>query len=111
MEARPMYAVIKTGGKQYKVSPGDVIEIDKYDIKEGENFSLKDVMFLKDDTGKVLVGSPIVQGYIVKGELLGNVKGKKVIAFKFKRKKHSQKKRGFKSIKTKVKITDISKEV
>lgn len=101
-----MYAIIKSGGKQYRVSKGDVIDVELLgDEKKEINFG--DVLFVYD--GKVSkVGSPVVSGYSVKGEILSEVKGPKVVAFKYKRRKQYRRKVGHRQRYSRVKIVEIA---
>ena len=97
-----MFAVIRTGGKQYKVAKDDVISIEKLDGEAGAKVSF-DVLML-DAT----IGSPLVSGAKVTGEILSTAKGEKVIAFKKKRRKNTHRKRGHRQTFTKIKITEIA---
>ncbi len=101
-----MYAIIKTGGKQYRVSKGDVIEVELLSDTEDNLVQFDQVLFLNDGN-KIEVGKPTVAGCQVKGELLGNTLGPKVIAFKYKRRKNYRRKVGHRQKYAKVKITDI----
>jgi len=96
-----MFAVIRTGGKQYKVAKDDVIAIEKLDGEAGAEVSF-DVLMLDS-----AVGNPLVSGAKVTGEILETAKGEKVIAFKKKRRKNTHRKRGHRQTFTKVKITEI----
>ncbi|MEG1559454.1 MAG: 50S ribosomal protein L21 [Clostridia bacterium] len=101
-----MYAIIRTGGKQYKVSVGDVLSIEKLESEIGATVSFDTL--LVSDGEKVTVGKPLVNGVAVKAEVLEHGKGKKVIVFKYKPKKNSRKKNGHRQPYTKVKITAIA---
>ena len=81
-----MLAVIRTGGKQYLVSPGQKIKIEKVDIKEGKEITFKEVLLLEKNK-KVEIGSPLVRGARVTGKVLSHGKGKKIIVFKYRPKK------------------------
>ena len=100
-----MYAIIRTGGKQYKVEAGDVISIEKLDAEVGASVSF-DVLMLCDGEN-VRVGQPTVSGASVKAEVLEHGKAKKVIVFKYKPKKNYRKKQGHRQPYTKVKITEV----
>ena len=106
-----MYAIIETGGKQYKVAKNDIILIEKLNVKEGSPVKLDKVLLAKDGKS-VHVGSPYLKGCDVVCEFLGNVRGDKVIAFKYKRRKSEKKKIGHRQnfLKLKVKEINISKE-
>ena len=94
-----MYAVIKTGGKQYRVQKDDVIYVEKLDAKEGDAVNFEVLMLGKDDG--------VVIGAKVEGEVLGQVKSAKVVVYKYKSKKNERRKQGHRQPYTKVKITEI----
>ena len=100
-----MYAVIKTGGKQYLVQKDDVIYVEKLDAKEGDAVNFEVLMLGKDDG--VVIGTPVVEGAKVEGEVLGQVKSAKVVVYKYKSKKNERRKQGHRQPYTKVKITEI----
>lgn len=100
-----MYAIIRTGGKQYKVSEGDVIFVEKLAGEIGSAVSF-DVLMISDGEN-VKVGTPTVAGAEVKGEIVDHGKAKKVIVFKYKPKKNIRKKQGHRQPFTKVKITSV----
>jgi large subunit ribosomal protein L21 len=99
------YAVIKTGGKQYKVSVGDVIEVDRISGKDGK-ISFEEVLLLVND-GKVKVGKPFITGEKVEGKILEDFRGVKVRVSKFKSKVRYRRTTGFRAALTKVKIEKI----
>jgi large subunit ribosomal protein L21 len=101
-----MYAIIQTGGKQYKVSPGDVIFIEKLSATEGDEVSFDVLMVSKDD--EVLFGTPVVEGVQAQGKVLSHGRGKKIIVYKFKAKKNYRRKQGHRQPFTKVEITAIA---
>jgi large subunit ribosomal protein L21 len=100
------YAVIKTGGKQYKVSEGDIIEIDRIAGKDGK-ISFEEVLLLVND-GKVNVGKPFIKGETVEGKILEDIRGIKVRVSKFKSKVRYRRTTGFRAALTKVQIEKIS---
>ncbi|OQB44372.1 MAG: 50S ribosomal protein L21 [Parcubacteria group bacterium ADurb.Bin159] len=100
-----LFAVIKTGGKQYFVKEGDVIEIEKIPQGVGEKVEFSDVLAVFGD--KFLLGKPKVEEASVKGEVLAQFKTKKVVSIKFKSKTRYRKKTGARQEKTKVKINKI----
>lgn len=101
-----MYAVIETGGKQYKVQEGDVLYIEKLEANEGEAVSFDKVLLVSKESGLV-VGSPLVSGAKVTGKVEKHGKGKKIIIFKYKAKKNIRKKQGHRQPYTKVVIDKI----
>lgn len=100
------YAIVKTGGKQYRVSPGDVIDVEKLPVEEGAKVELTDVLLLSQD-GAVTSGSPGVQGAVVIGEVEEQGRGKKVTVFRFKAKTRHGVKTGHRQAFTRVRITGI----
>ena len=101
-----MYAIIATGGKQYKVSEGDVIMVEKLDVETGSDVTFDQVLAVGGD--KLVVGSPLVDKATVTGKVLDQTKGKKVIVYKYKRKSGYHKKNGHRQLFTKVKIDKIN---
>ena len=98
------FAVIKTGGKQYLVSKGDEILVDRIPEKKGKKLNLETLL----KSGKTLkIGSPTLKTGMVKAEIIDEVKDKKIIVFKYKAKKRYRKKTGFRAKKTKIKILSI----
>ena len=100
-----MYAIIATGGKQYRVSEGDVIYIEKIDAQVDSTVSF-DVLLVGNE-GDVKVGTPVVEGVKVEGKVVGHVRGEKIIVFKYKSKKNYRRKQGHRQPYTKVEITKI----
>ena len=100
-----MFAVIKTGGKQYKVAANDVITIERLDAEAGDVISFDQVLMLGGDT--VTVGAPTVAGATVVGELVEQARGPKVISFKKRRRQNSKRKKGHRQDLTIVRITEI----
>ena len=100
-----MYAVIVSGGKQYKVSEGDVIRVEKLEVEEGAKISFDQVLLIND--GSLKIGTPTVQGAKVSGTVLQNGKGKNVIVYRYKRKSGYHKKNGHRQLFTEVKIEKI----
>ena len=100
-----MFAVIKTGGKQYRVAPEDVIRIDRVAAEPGQVVEFGEVLVVGGDTP--VVGVPTIQGATVAGELLQHERGDKVIAFKKRRRKNSRRKRGYRHEFSVVRITEI----
>ncbi len=101
-----MYAVIKTGGKQYRVATDDIIIIEKLDGEAGASVEFGEVLMVGEGAS-VKVGAPTVAGAKVTAELVEQTRGPKVIAFKKRRRKNSRRKRGHRQDLTKVRITSI----
>jgi large subunit ribosomal protein L21 len=102
-----MYAVIKTGGKQHKVSEGDIISIEKINGSRGDTVSFNEILMIsKDDDIKV--GTPYLEGANVSGEIMEQTKGHKINVFKMKRRKGFKKKTGHRQKLTRMKIKAIS---
>lgn len=101
-----MYAVIATGGKQYKVSEGDIIKVEKLGVEAGQTYTFDQVLLVSGD--EVKIGAPTVEGATVEADVIDNVKGKKVIVYKYKRKTGYHKKNGHRQQLTAVKITKIN---
>lgn len=101
-----MYAVIETGGKQYRVEEGDTLYVEKLDVEEGDKFSFDKVLIVSNE-GEVSVGSPYVDGAKVEANVLAQGKAKKIIVFKYKAKKNYKKKQGHRQPYTKVQIGKI----
>jgi large subunit ribosomal protein L21 len=102
-----MQAVIRTGGKQYSVNSGDIIEVEKLIGNLGDEVEFTDVLLVSNDKGESTVGNPLVENAVVKAKILGEKKGKKIIVFKFKRRKDYRNKNGHRQKYTSVEITDI----
>lgn len=101
-----MYAVIETGGKQYRVQEGDVVTVEKLNVEAGQKIEFDKVLVLAGE-GDLKVGTPYVEGAKVTGEVVENGKGKKVIIFKYKAKKDYRKKQGHRQPYTMVKIESL----
>ena len=108
-----MYAIVKSGGKQYKVHPGDKIKIEKVANGVGEEF-LFDKVLLKAEDGSegkdsvLVIGNPFIEGLVVKGKVLQQTRGKKVRITKFRRRKHSMKSMGHRQSYSEIEIESIS---
>jgi len=102
-----MYAVIKSGGKQHKVSEGEEILLEKISVEEGKNVEFSEVLAINKD-GKLEVGQPLLEGAIVTGKVVNHLKSKKITVIKMKRRKDYRKKQGHRQNLTKVKIESIN---
>ena len=101
-----IYAIIETGGKQYKVSPGQVIDVDRLGVAEGNTVELEKVLLIADDD-RVTVGTPTVEGAKVMATSQGEGKAKKVIVFRYKSKVRYRKKTGHRQLYTRLAIGKI----
>ena len=102
-----MYAVVKTGGKQYRVAKDDTILVEKLDAEEGQKVTLSDVMLLGEGD-KVTVGTPVVANASVEAQVVSQTRGPKIIIFRRKRRKNHRRTQGHRQDLTLLKITDIS---
>lgn len=101
-----MYAVIMTGGKQYKVQAGDTLRVEKLEAEEGKKIKISDVLMLVDGD-KVTVGTPFVKGSTVSAQVNGHGRADKISIIKFKRRKHHRKQMGHRQAYTELSILDI----
>ena len=101
-----MYAVIKTGGKQYRVQQGDVIFVEKLNAQADEAVTFEEVLLVNDGEA-TKIGTPVVEGAKVEGKVLSQVKAAKIVVYKYKAKKNERKKQGHRQPYTKVEITAI----
>ena len=101
-----MYAIIESGGKQYKAVPGSTVEVDRLHIEEGTQIDL-DQVFLVADDGDIRVGTPTVDGVCVKATIVEHFKGRKIIVFKYIPRKRYRRKRGHRQQYTRLQIDDI----
>ena len=100
------FAIIETGGKQYKVSASKILEVEKLDAEIGKTIKFKNVLLLNDNKDTE-VGSPNIDGATVEAKLLDNVKDKTILVFHKRRRKHSRKKNGHRQQHSKIQITKI----
>src|SRR5438093_5508005 len=103
-----MHAIFETGGKQYRVAPGDKVIVERLDIEPGAEVTF-DRVLLVEDGADVQVGHPVIPGAAVKGHVLENDKGEKLIVFKFKAKVRYRRKTGHRQPRTQVRVTDITR--
>lgn len=101
-----MFAVIKTGGKQYVVKEGDVLQIEKLGLEAGRKILLDRVLLIEDGE-KTLIGTPVLQNAVIRAEILKNLKGEKVLVFKKKRRKQFRRTRGHRQPLTEIRIERI----
>ena len=102
-----MYAVLKTGGKEHRVSKGDLIRVEKLEGKIGDHVEIKDILMVSQED-QVQVGMPYLTNAVIMGEIVQEVKGKKVLTYKMKRRKNYRRFKGHRQIYTYLKVNDIS---
>ena len=102
-----MYAVVKTGGKQYRVSKDDILRVEKLDGEAGDVITLDDVLMLGGEGGEVTVGAPKVDGASVAAEIVEQMRDKKIVIFKKRRRQNYRRKKGHRQHLTVLKVTDI----
>jgi large subunit ribosomal protein L21 len=103
-----MYAVIRTGGKQYRVASGQVIKIERLEGEVGATIAFDQVLMVGNEQGEPQIGAPLVAGAQVTAEVLEQGKGPKIIVFKKKRRKNYRRRRGHRQLQTVVRIRDIA---
>lgn len=104
-----MYAIIQSGGKQYRVAEGKRVKVEKLPGGEGEDVQIKEVLVMNDGAS-TLIGNPYVEGAFVQGKVVSHGKGRKVIVFKYKRRKDSKTKKGHRQPYTELLVEKISME-
>jgi large subunit ribosomal protein L21 len=102
-----VYAIIQSGGRQVKVSPGTVITVDRVAVEPGQEVSIDQILILENESGEIMAGSPFVANAKVVGVVEGESRGPKIRIFKKKRRKGMRRTRGHRSTYTRVRITDI----
>lgn len=102
-----MYAIIRSGSKQYKVKKNDVILVELLDAEPGKSVEFRDVLLVTDGNGKVKIGKPTVNGSVVKGQFLSIAKGPKIESLKYKKRKNEYRKFGHRQKYSQVQILDI----
>lgn len=103
-----MFAVIKTGGKQYKVEPNNILKIEKIEGEPGSQVKFEEILMIGDFTKPSVIGTPIVKGAAVTAEILDQFKDDKIIVFKKKRRQNYRRKNGHRQEVTRIKILDIT---
>ena len=101
-----MYAVLKMGGKEYRISKGDIIRVEKLDGKVGDQVALKDVLMVSQE-GQVQFGTPHLTNVVVTGEIIQQMKGRKVLTYKMKKRKNYRRLKGQRQTYTYLKVNDI----
>ena len=102
-----MYAVVKSGGKEYRVSKGDLIRVEKLEGKAGDQVVIRDVLMVSDE-GKIQLGTPQLTNAVVTGKIVQEAKGKKILIYKMKRRKNYRRTKGHRQTYTYLRVEDIS---
>ena len=102
-----MYAVIRTGGKQYRVAAGDTVEVERLDGAVGETITIDDILLVSDG-GAVRVGQPVVEGASVTAKITGQYKGNKIMVFKYRPKKRIRVRKGHRQYITRLQIASVN---
>ena len=102
-----MYAILNTGGKQYKVSVGEILKVEKLAADVDTTVEFSEVLAVANDEGKLTIGTPIVEGAKITAKVIGHGKAKKIVVFKFKAKKDFRKKQGHRQAFTKILVESI----
>ncbi len=103
-----MYAIVKTGGKQYRVQPGDTIQVERLVGEPGSAVDLDQVLLVGGDGAETRVGAPLVPNAVVRAEVVDHARGEKIIVFRFKAKARYRRKTGHRQALTRLRITDIA---
>jgi large subunit ribosomal protein L21 len=101
-----MYAVVKTGGKEYRISKGDIIRVEKLDGRVGDQVALKDVLMVSQE-GQVQFGTPTLTNAVIMGEIVQEIKGRKVLTYKMKKRKNYRRFKGHRQTYMYLKVNDI----
>jgi len=102
-----MYAVVKTGGKEYRMSPGDLIRVEKMEGKVGDQVTMRDILMVSHDD-QLTMGNPLLANAVITGEIIQHVKGRKVLTYKMKRRKNYRRTKGHRQTYTYIKVNDIT---
>ncbi len=104
-----MYAVVKSGGKQYRVKQGQTLKLEKMDVEVGETIKFDTVLMIASETGDIEMGTPLLETAVVEAQVLAQGRHKKIKIIKFRRRKHHMKQMGHRQYFTEVEITKIAK--
>jgi len=102
-----MYAVVKMGGKEYRISKGDIIRVERLEGKVGDQVTMKDILMVSYE-GQVQVGNPLLTHAMITGEIVQEVKGKKIVTYKMKRRKNYRRTKGHRQTYTYIRVSDIT---
>lgn len=102
-----MYAIVRTGGRQYRAAIGDTIDVEKLPYEEGDTVELDEVLLVAPDEGESIIGQPLVDGATVRATVVRQFRGPKIVVFKYKPKNRYRKRRGHRQYYTRLKIESI----
>lgn len=102
-----MYAVIRTGGRQYRAEPGAVIDVERLPIEEGDSIELDDVLLVVPDDGEPVIGKPVIEGASVSATCVSQYRARKIIVWKYLPKKRYRRKKGHRQYYTRLRIDNI----
>ncbi len=102
-----MYAIIRSGGRQYRAEPGKTIDVEKLSVEEGAALDLAEVLLLVGDSGEASIGSPLVDGVVVHATVVGNYRAKKILVWKYRPGLRFRKRRGHRQTYTRLRIDSI----
>jgi large subunit ribosomal protein L21 len=103
-----MYAVVRTGGRQYRVEPGQEIDVERLPHDEGEAIELSDVLLVKPDDGETVIGQPVIDGAVVKATVVKQARGRKIFVWKYIPKQRYRRRRGHRQYFTRLRIDSIT---
>jgi large subunit ribosomal protein L21 len=102
-----MYAIIRSGGRQYRAEPGQVIDVEKLAVEEGASIDLAEVLLVVPDSGDPQIGAPLVKGAVVKATVVGDYRAKKILIWKYRPGLRYRKRRGHRQTYTRLRIDSI----
>ncbi len=103
-----MYAIVRTGGRQYRAEPGSVIDVERLPIEEGDSLELNEVLLVVSDEGAISVGKPLVSGAVVKVTCISQYRARKILVFRYFPKQRYRKRRGHRQYYTRLRIESIT---
>jgi len=103
-----MYAIVRTGGRQYRAEPGQTIDVERLPYEEGASVDLTDVLLVAPDSGAPLIGQPLVDGAVVKATIIKQARERKIFVWKYKPKEHYRRRRGHRQYFTRLRIDSIT---
>ncbi len=103
-----MYVIVRTGGRQYRVEPGQMIDVERLPYAEGESFEITDVLLVAPDNGAPLIGQPTVDGAVVKATVIKQGRERKIFVWKYKPKERYRRRRGHRQYFTRLRIDSVT---